>query len=144
MTNLKLNNDEYEYKNRATGDTIIVTVCYEKNTRQRGIYACIRPWVITPDRTRECLVTGHSARVLLVATTRKNDKLMATVAERIDALVPDAAGMFEGREPDLVMEADALFAQEKRIKQHGDPKGAIELLRQAMVDDAALMARAGH
>lgn len=138
MTNLKLKADgDYEYDSRVTGDAIRVTVGYWKDTRQRGVYLRISP-IILVGISFKCLL-GNEKATLLMRLPRKSDKVTAAIAELLDPLVPEAAALFEGKGPEAALPEtiDTVFMQQQRIRKFGNPGAAIDLLREAMVSDAA-------
>ncbi len=115
MTNLKAKGDKYRYRTAEEGKAVEVEVSYSKGgtnyfsggTSPRGIYVRITPVTLEHGCVSFKLFSGTG--MCLVHLLRKSDKQLLAVAERLDAVVPDAATMFEhnNKESALALLRDA-------------------------------------
>jgi hypothetical protein len=110
MKNLRLKtrggDASYIYTTAETGNLIAVSVYYLKmdNIRRRGMYVQVQPEEHKDGCVSFALFSGFS--VLAVQAPRKNDKLLAQVATRVDDIAPQVAEMFQTGKKD---EAKALL-----------------------------------
>ncbi len=94
MTNLKLKRDgDYRYMPLPEGEMVVIHLSYWKDVRVRGAYVSINIEDHKDDGSFSCMpFDGISG--LVAPMDRKSDKVLATIAEAIDAKVPEAAELF--------------------------------------------------
>lgn len=100
MTNLKLKRDgSYEYFSGETGEVVNIDLDYHKDWKVRGIY--LRISIVTLEqhdgyRTMSFTLLGDKAvNVLLQQLPRKNDKILAQYAFRLDQMIPELLAAYQ-------------------------------------------------
>lgn len=96
MEHLQLKHDgTYRYRTADIGNVITLEIYYYKadNPNRRGVSVQVRPETIEDGRISTVLLSGFSVFALQMA--RKNDKLVAGVAAKLDAQAPEIARLFE-------------------------------------------------
>jgi hypothetical protein len=96
MKNLQLRHDgTYRYRTADIGNVVTVEIYYYKsdNLRRRGISVHVTPQEVRDGCVSTVLLSGYSVFAMQLA--RKNDKLVAQVASKLDEKVPEIARLFE-------------------------------------------------
>ena len=92
MTNFQPYKDEYRYRTGDAGEVIQIDVSYHKNGR-RGIYAYINKVTLSEGIMSMEIFSGVHA--FLMPLERGNARKLAAVAEKLDAIAPEIAAIFQ-------------------------------------------------
>jgi hypothetical protein len=95
MKHLQLKHDgTYRYRTADIGEVTTLEIYYYKsdNLNGRGISVRVMPQTLSDDCVSTVLMSGYS--VFALQMPRKNDKLVAQIAARLDEQAPEIARLF--------------------------------------------------